>query len=104
MRGLYVTLIAEEQLHFVPRQLPPQRIADQQRIQRFRRGASSKGNAESAFRLRRGIRGFYELFCGTLGDGRCVLQDLDFGVCAIVAHVMPAAATTIRKSTSAPIT
>src|SRR6266403_2694519 len=106
MRGLYETLSAEKQLHRVPRQLPPQRIADQHRIQRSRRGTAGERNAERAFRLRRGLRRSYELFRSPLGDGRCVLQDAHFGVCAIVAHAMPATYTSMRmfRSTSMPIT
>ncbi len=100
MSWFHVALIAEEQLHFIPRQLPAERIANQQRIQGFRSGSAGEANAERAIGLRCGARRLDEFFRGAPGDCRGVLQDPYVGVCAIVRHAARLAFTTIPISRS----
>ena len=98
MGRFHLALIAEKQLHFVPRKLPAEWIADEQCIQSFWRGAASEANAERTTRLRRGVRRFDEFFRGTLGDSCGILQDSCVGVCAIVGHAIASAPAAIPSS------
>src|SRR2546429_256923 len=89
MSGAVMALIAEEQLYFIPRDLQTERrINDEEAIERFGRGASGEGDAESVFLARGDHGGLNEFLRGAFCDGRSIRQDSNLTIHTRSSQVM----------------
>src|ERR1700694_1382281 len=103
MVGCDMTLVAEEQMYFIPRDLRAQRwIVDQQAVERFRGRSSCQHYVEGAFLAHR--RSLNELLRCAFGDCCAVLEDSNLTLHAhstqVMIPVLSGAAIRPRLSTS----